>query len=115
MMAVTGVVKWFNARKGFGFVTPDDGGDDVFVHQSNINCEGFRMLEDGTKVEFEVGTGREGKFTAVNVRLPGGAPIATRYYGSYGKNSNSRTPRTDGNLWERDEDGEAPTSEPDLW
>lgn len=48
-----GVVKWFNDAKGFGFITPDEGGKDVFVHHTGIQMEGFRKLEEGQKVEFE--------------------------------------------------------------
>ena len=53
-MAATGTVKWFNAQKGFGFITPDDGSDEIFVHQSEIYAPGFRSLADGEKVEFKV-------------------------------------------------------------
>ncbi|CAN5185215.1 cold-shock protein [soil metagenome] len=56
----TGTVKFFNAEKGFGFIAPEDGGDDVFVHFSNIAGSGYRNLEEGQKVEFEVGPGRKG-------------------------------------------------------
>ena len=49
----TGTVKWFNEQKGFGFITPDDGGKDLFVHHSNIESTGFRTLKDGQQVEFE--------------------------------------------------------------
>ena len=56
----TGTVKWFNEQKGFGFIAPDDGGDDIFVHQSNISVEGFRTLNDGQQVEYEPGQGRKG-------------------------------------------------------
>ncbi len=56
----TGIVKWFNADKGFGFITNDDDGKDLFVHHSEIQAEGFKTLRDGQKVEFEVGQGQKG-------------------------------------------------------
>lgn len=57
---VTGTVKWFNNAKGFGFIAPQDGGDDVFVHFSAIKSEGFRTLNEGQNVTFEVETGPKG-------------------------------------------------------
>ncbi len=63
----TGTVKWFNNTKGYGFIAPDDGGEDVFVHHSAINMEGYRKLVEGQKVEFEVTTGPKG-LQAQNVR-----------------------------------------------
>ena len=56
----TGTVKWFNKTKGYGFIAPDDGGEDVFVHHSAIKMEGYRKLVEGQKVEFEVTTGPKG-------------------------------------------------------
>lgn len=56
----TGTVKWFNEQKGFGFIIPDDGGKDLFVHHSNILGEGFKSLEEGQKVEYEAGQGVKG-------------------------------------------------------
>ncbi len=55
-----GTVKWFNADKGFGFITPDDGGKDLFVHHSEIKTGGYATLDEGQKVEFEVGQGQKG-------------------------------------------------------
>ncbi len=56
----TGTVKFFNSDKGYGFIQPDDGGKDVFVHFSNIAGSGYRNLEENQKVEYEVGQGRKG-------------------------------------------------------
>ncbi len=64
----TGTVKWFNDQKGFGFIRPDDGGDDLFIHHSNIMMDGFRTLAEGQKVQFEAGPGRKGP-EATNVTL----------------------------------------------
>jgi len=57
----TGTVKWFNDAKGFGFVTPDDGSEDLFAHFSAINMGGFKSLKEGQKVSFEVTQGAKGK------------------------------------------------------
>jgi cold shock CspA family protein len=57
---VQGKVKWFNETKGFGFITPDDGGRDLFCHQSQIQMEGFRTLREGQRVEFDVEEGPKG-------------------------------------------------------
>ncbi len=56
----TGTVKWFNAEKGFGFIARDGEGDDVFVHYSAIEGNGYRSLDEGQKVEFEIQTGPKG-------------------------------------------------------
>lgn len=64
----TGTVKWFNAEKGFGFITQDGGNNDVFVHYSAIKSEGFKTLEEGAKVEFEIVQGGKGP-QAENVRV----------------------------------------------
>lgn len=55
-----GTVKWFNEEKGFGFITPDDGGSDLFVHHSEVQTPGRAMLADGQPVEFEAGQGPKG-------------------------------------------------------
>jgi len=57
----TGTVKWFNDAKGFGFITPDGGGEDLFAHFSAINMPGFKTLKEGQKVSFEVTQGPKGK------------------------------------------------------
>jgi cold shock protein len=59
-MAQEGTVKWFNEDKGYGFISPDDGGEDLFVHYSGIDGDGFRSLEEGTKVTYEATQGRKG-------------------------------------------------------
>ncbi|KAA3655217.1 MULTISPECIES: cold-shock protein [Denitromonas] len=60
MSTQTGTVKWFNDSKGFGFITPDGGGDDLFAHFSEIQGNGFRTLAENQRVEFEVRTGPKG-------------------------------------------------------
>lgn len=66
-MSQTGKVKWFNADKGFGFITPDAGGSDVFAHFSAIEGGGYRSLNEGQEVEFEVNDGPKGP-QAANIR-----------------------------------------------
>jgi len=68
MSKVTGVVKWFNGDKGFGFITQDNGGADVFVHFRAIYSDGFKTLEEGQKVSFEVEDGQKGP-SASNVNI----------------------------------------------
>lgn len=67
MSKVTGTVKWFNAEKGYGFLTQDDGGKDVFVHFRAIVADGYKSLAEGQKVQFEVEQGQKG-LQAANVQ-----------------------------------------------
>jgi cold shock protein len=68
MMAV-GTVKWFNPQKGFGFIQPDNGGPDVFVHISAVEQAGLSTLNDGQKVGYDLEAGRQGKTSAVNLKI----------------------------------------------
>ena len=63
----TGTVKWFNDAKGFGFITPDDGGKDLFAHHSSIQMDGYKSLKEGQKVSFEVRAGEKGP-AAANIK-----------------------------------------------
>ena len=69
---VQGTVKWFNNGKGYGFLGRDDGGSDVFVHYSGIMGMGYRALNEGDRVEFEIGSGTKGRLAANEWRLDGG-------------------------------------------
>ena len=64
-----GTVKWFNATKGYGFIQPDTGGKDVFVHISAVERAGLTTLKDGAKVTFDVEAGRDGRESATNLSL----------------------------------------------
>jgi CspA family cold shock protein len=66
----TGTVKWFNSEKGYGFITPDEAGEDLFVHFSAIAGSGFKSLDEGAKVSFEVTQGQKGP-QATDVQLSG--------------------------------------------
>ncbi|CAJ1953280.1 unnamed protein product [Cylindrotheca closterium] len=90
----SGTVKWFDSKKGFGFIVPDDGSEDVFVHQTAVHAEGFRSLGDGEPVEFSVVVDNNGRSKAENVTGPMGAfvqgaprsPRFTNDDGSFGGN-----------------------------
>ena len=64
----TGTVKWFNDAKGYGFITPDDGGEDLFAHFSAIQMSGFKTLKEGQKVTFDITAGNKGKQQASNIQ-----------------------------------------------
>jgi cold shock CspA family protein len=77
MSKIQGSVKWFSNKKGYGFITPAEGSpisEDIFVHQSSIHCDGYRTLDEGWQVEFEIGHDDDGKAKAINVTAPGGGP-----------------------------------------
>ena len=65
----TGTVKWFNPAKGYGFIEPDDGGKDAFVHISAVERAGLNTLQEGQKVSFELQPGRDGKLSAENLAV----------------------------------------------
>ena len=65
----TGTVKWFNTAKGYGFIAPDDGGKDVFVHVSALERAGLKSLSDNQKVAFEMQAGRDGRSSAAELKL----------------------------------------------
>jgi cold shock protein len=66
----TGIVRWFNGGKGYGFIAPNDGGDDVYAHYSAIELQGCKFLEEGQKVEFDIQVGPKGR-QAANIRTLG--------------------------------------------
>src|SRR5258705_5542383 len=78
----TGTVKWFNDAKGYGFITPDDGSEDLFAHFSAINMAGFKSLKEGQKVSFDVVQGPKGK-QASNIQKSGEPERRTRPLASY--------------------------------
>lgn len=68
-MVAIGTVKWFSATKGYGFIKPDDGGPDVFVHIRAVERAGYSELAEGAKISYEITTGRSGKVSAEDLRL----------------------------------------------
>ncbi|RVX16663.1 Glycine-rich protein 2 [Vitis vinifera] len=80
----TGVVRWFSDQKGFGFITPNEGGEDLFVHQSSIKSDGFRSLGEGETVEFQIVLGEDGRTKAVDVTGPDGSSVQGSKRDSYG-------------------------------
>lgn len=88
-MKMKGTVKWFSDTKGYGFITPEDGGADVFVHQRNVKKDGFRSLREGETVEFETEL-VDGRTRAVDVTGPEGRPPMGS---EYNPNRTSRSPR----------------------
>ncbi|KAG8070597.1 hypothetical protein GUJ93_ZPchr0006g43766 [Zizania palustris] len=89
---VKGTVKWFNTTKGFGFITPEDGGEDLFVHQSSLMSDGYRSLNEGDAVEFAIGSGDDGRTKAVDVTAPGGGALSggSRHSGNDGGGGGGR-------------------------
>lgn len=64
----TGTVKWFNSGKGYGFIQPKDGGEDVFLHVSAVESAGLKSPDEGQDVEFDIESGRDGRLSAANLR-----------------------------------------------
>ncbi|KAJ7965607.1 Cold shock domain protein 2 [Quillaja saponaria] len=83
----TGTVKWFNAQKGFGFIAPEDGGEDLFVHQTSIRSDGFRTLSEGQAVEFVLDYGEDGRTKAIDVTS---SVRSTRFGGGRGGGGSGR-------------------------
>lgn len=75
-----GIVKWFDNKKGFGFISQDDGSGDIFVHQTNINTSGYRSLREGEAVEFDAVYSEDGRLTAIGVTGPDGRePLVSHF------------------------------------
>ncbi len=93
-----GTCKWFNSKKGFGFITPADGSEDVFVHQSAIHAEGFRSLADNEPVEYDVAADDNGRIKALNVTGPNGAHVrgAPKPRPRFERDGDSAAPRRGG-------------------
>lgn len=86
-----GTVKWFNATKGFGFITPESGGDDLFVHQTSIQAQGFRSLREGESVEYKIAKGEDGRTKAIDVTGPGGQePLGTSHERGYDRGQDNK-------------------------
>jgi len=99
----TGECKWFNSKKGFGFITPSDGSEEVFVHQSAIHAEGFRSLAEKEPVEYETAVDDNGRIKALNVTGPQGKTVQgapkpkPRFRREYDENSNNNGSNDNGN------------------
>jgi cold shock CspA family protein len=93
---LTGTCKWFNSKKGFGFITPSDGSSDVFVHQTSIHAEGFRSLGEGEQVEYNTSTDDQNKIKAVDVTGPNGAYVKGAPKPNYRRNYNNNNDRYNG-------------------
>lgn len=106
----TGVVVRFDARRGYGFIGPDDGGEDVFVHQNNINMEGFRYLQVGERVSYELEVGEKGMKAVGVALLEPRVPRPNRHDDFV---RNDREPRRNGDEYARPERAERPVRRDD--
>jgi cold shock protein len=88
----TGIVKWFNDAKGFGFITPDEGGADVFIHFSAITMDGYKTLKQGSRVSFDLTEGPKGQH-AQNIQMTEAAPADAAQPEPRKRESRVRTPQ----------------------
>lgn len=93
----TGVVKWFSSEKGYGFISVDDGSDDVFVHQTEIHSRGYRTLKEGQKVAFEITQRKDGRKTARRVTAPNGGYVDDKKNKCDRNDNNNNTNNNSGN------------------
>jgi cold shock CspA family protein len=110
-----GVCKWFNSTNGFGFIIPDDGSREIFVHQTGIIADGFRSLREGEKVEYNVTEDETGREKAIDVTGPEGKAVlgAIRPKRRYPRRRRNKTEKPDSNNAESGKNGKKPENKED--